>query len=363
MSPAAIDLVNWIGRKKALRPLGLLLSGYLTSKSFPEIAALSGRRIGVPIFGAYQSVLTGTTVKQNMTDGRVMFQTIEKFVNTYKPDIVMCTMADLAVEAEACGCGIKMPDDALPSVVRHLTLESIEDIKKLRVPDPYQDGRMPVFLQATSLFKKRFTLPQMSIVTGPFTLAAELMGVDIIARKVLKDPLLVLALMEYSLEVVQRYADAMVEAGADSIGVGDPSCSLLSAKAYRKFIFPFHKQLAENTSAPVVLHVCGKAGHLIELLSETGAAGMSLDSPTDLAAITGRVPPEVMIFGNLSPVEVLMMQGPEEVRVSTHALMRAMETVPNFGVMSGCDLPLDTPIENVSAMIQAIKDYRPGLTQ
>ena len=83
MCPAPIDLVNWIGRKKALRPLGLLVSNYLTSKSLPEIAAMSGRRIGAPIFGAYQASLSGTSVKQNMTDGRIMFESIEKFVTTY----------------------------------------------------------------------------------------------------------------------------------------------------------------------------------------------------------------------------------------------------------------------------------------
>lgn len=255
-----------------------------------------------------------------------------------------------------------MPENALPSVVEHLPIETIEDIKKLRVPDPRKDGRMPVFLEATRLFKQRFTLPQMAIVTGPFTLAAELMGVDIIARKVLKDPPLVLSLMQFALEVVQRYVDALVAAGADTIGVGDPSCSLLSAKAFAKFILPSHQQLVKNTRVPVVLHVCGKANHLIELLCETGAAGMSLDSPTDIAVLKGRVPPSVMIFGNLSPVDVIMMKNPAEIRRRTHALMREMEGIPNFGVMSGCDLPLDTPMENVNAMIQAIKDYRRNVT-
>ncbi len=362
MYPAPIDLVNWIGRNKAMRPVGLLMANFLTSRTLPQIAAMSGRRIGVPIFGAYQAVLTNTTVKQNMTDGPTMFSTIAKFVNTYKPDLVMCTMADLTVEAEACGCKIQMPEDALPSVVEHLPMESIEDIKKLRVPDPLKDGRMPVFVEATRLFKKRFTLPQMAIVTGPFTLAAELMGVDIIARKVLKDPPLVQALMHFALAVVQRYTNALVDEGADFIGVGDPSCSLLSAKAFAKFILPAHQQFVKNTKVPVVLHVCGKANHLIELLCETGAAGMSLDSPTDITVLKERVPPNVMIFGNLSPVDVIMMRNPAEIRSRTHALMRDMEGFPNFGVMSGCDLPLDTPIENVNAMIQAIKDYRPQAT-
>lgn len=360
MYPAPIDLVNWIGRKKALRPLGRLLSGYLTSKSLPAIAAMSGRRIGAPIFGAYQASLTGTTVKQNMTDARIMFRTIEKFVTAYRPDLAMCVLADLAAEAEACGCKISLPDDALPSVIEHLPLETVADIEKLRVPDPERDGRLPVFLEATRLFSRRFALPQMGIATGPFTLAAELMGVDVIARKILKEPPLVHALMEYALKVTQRYSLALVEAGVDSFGLGEPTASLLSAKAFRGFILPYLQRYVQAVPVPIVIHVCGKANHLVELLCETGAAGMSLDAPTDITLLKERVPPEVMIFGNLSPVEAIMMNNPEEVRNATHRLMQAMEDFPNFGVMSGCDLPLDTPLANVAAMIRAIKEYRPG---
>ena len=131
-------------------------------------------------------------------------------------------MADLAAEAEACGSKIKMPEDALPSVVEHLPIKTIEDIKKLRIPDPSTDGRLPVFIEATALFKKRFALPQFAIATGPFTLASELIGTDIIARKVFKDPPLVHALMQFSLKVLQRYSHALLEAGADLIGLRRP---------------------------------------------------------------------------------------------------------------------------------------------
>lgn len=360
MWPAPIDLVNWIGRKKALRPVGLLVSNYLARKSLTEIAAISGRRIGTPIFGAHQGQLNGTSVKQNMTDGRIMFETIEKFVTTHKPDLVMCTMADLSAEAEACGCKVKIPEDAMPSVVEHLPIETVEDVKKLKIPDPFTDARLPVFIDSTALFKKRFALLQMAISTGPFTLAAELLGVDIIARKIFKNPPLVHALMQFSLKVLLRHGHALAEAGAVVMGVGEPTCSLLSAKAYAEFILPYHQQYVKEMPVPVVLHVCGTANHLVELLCKTGAAGMSLDSPTDITKLKDRVPADTIIFGNLSPVHVLMMKKPSEVRASTHALMQDMKDFPNFAVMSGCDLPIDTPIENVGAMIKAIKEFKPN---
>ncbi|MBI4830661.1 MAG: uroporphyrinogen decarboxylase family protein [Candidatus Lindowbacteria bacterium] len=357
MSTGIIDVVNWIGRERALRPVGLLLRRSLGKKSFAQMAASSGRRIGAPIMGAYLAALTGTTVKQNLSDARVMFQTIEKYVTTFKPDFVMCTFPDLTAEAEACGCEINMPDNALPSVTVH-PFQSHESMKDLRIPDPYKDGRLNVFIEATRLFTKRFTLPKTAASAGPFTLAAELMGVDIITRKILKEPPLVHEVMEYSLQVIQRYNAELIKAGADVIGIAEPTCSLLSAKAFEKFVLPYLQRFTKGLSVPATLHICGRANHLIELMCKTGVTGLSVDAPTDITKLKDRVPPDIIILGNLSPVEVLMMKKPDEVREASLELLKAMENIPNFGLLSGCDLPVGTPMENIGAMINAVKEYR-----
>ena len=354
---ATIDKVNFIGRSKALRPVGLLLKKASGGKSMAQMAGGLGRRIGSPIMGAYLAQLTDTTVKQNLTDGRIMFETIEKFVTTFKPDFTMCTFPDLAMEAEACGCKLKMPENALPSVEVHI-VQTLDDLKKLSIPDPYKDGRMSVFIDATKRFTKRFTLTSTAASVGPFTLAAELMGVDIITRKIIKDPDLVHEVMKYSLKVVQRYNAELVKAGADSIGIAEPTCSLLSAKAFDKIVLPYLQEYTASLPVSASLHICGRAGHLIELMCKTGAVGLSLDYPTDILKIKDKVPPEIMIMGNLAPVEVLMMKTPEEVRAASLEMLKKMEGIPNYGLMSGCDLPVGTPMENIKAMLDAAKEYR-----
>jgi uroporphyrinogen decarboxylase len=357
MDMATIDKINFIGRNKALRPVGLLLKKASGGKSMAQMAGGLGRRIGSPIMGAYLAQLTGTTVKQNLTDGATMFKTIEQFITALKPDFAMCTFPDLAMEAEACGCELKMPDNALPSVEVHVVKDQ-SDLNKLTIPDPYKDGRMSVFIEATKLFNKRFTLTTTAASVGPFTLAAELMGVDIITRKVIKEPELVHEVMEYSLKVVQRYNEELIKAGADSIGIAEPTCSLLSAKAFEKMVLPYLQRYTESLSVSASLHICGRAGHLVELMCKTGAVALSLDSPTDITKIKDKVPPEIMIMGNLAPVEVLMMKTPEEVRQASLEMLKTMDDMPNYGLMSGCDLPVGTPIENIKAMMDAVKEYR-----
>jgi len=354
---STIDVVNFVGRSRALRPVGLLLKKASGGKSAAQMAAGAGRRIGSPIMGAYLSKLTGTTVKQNLTDGRIMFKTTEQFITAFKPDFVMCTFPDLALEAEACGCVLKMPDNALPSVDIHV-VQTQADLNKLSIPDPHKDGRLSVFIEATNLFSKRFTLPGTAASAGPFTLAAELMGVDIITRKALKEPELVHEVMEYALQVVQRYNEELIKAGADSIGIAEPTCSLLSAKVFEKMVLPYLQRYVKSLTVPASLHICGRANHLVELMCKTGVNGISLDSPTDIIKIKDKVPPDIIILGNLAPVEILMMKKPDEVRAATLEMLKAMEDVPNFGLLSGCDLPIGTPMENVEAMINTVKEYR-----
>jgi len=164
--------------------------------------------------------------------------------------------------------------------------------------------------------------------------------------------------MEYALQVVQRYNEELIKAGADVIGTAEPTCSLLSAKAFEKMVLPYLQRLTKSSPIPVTIHICGRANHLVELMCKTGVTGISVDSPTDITKIKDRVPPNVIILGNLAPVEVLMMKKPEEVRQAVLDILKAMEGVPNFALLSGCDLPVGTPMENVEAMINAVKEYR-----
>jgi len=340
-----------------LRPVGLLLKKAVGGNSLAQTAAKAGRRVGSPIMGAYLAQLTGTTVKQNLTDGRAMFETIEQFVTAFKPDFAMCTLIDLAAEAEACGAELKMPENALPSVAVH-PVQTQADLAGLSVPDPNKDGRLSVFIDATRRFARRFTLPQTATSAGPFTLAGELMGVDIITRKVLKEPALVHEVMEYSLQVVQRYNAELIKAGADNIGIAEPTCSLLSPKAFEQVVLPYLQRYTKSLAVPASLHICGRANHLVELMCKTGVDALSLDSPTDITKIKDKVPPDIMILGNLAPVDVLMMKNPAQVREATLGLLKAMKDVPNFALMSGCDLPIGTPMENIEAMMNTVKEYR-----
>ena len=114
--------------------------------------------------------------------------------------------------------------------------------------------------------------------------------------------------------------------------------------------------MIEQIERPTILHVCGQTSHIIETMCGTGAQGISVDL-VDLSSIVSRVPSEVVIVGNLSPVGTLLNGTAEEVRKETRDMLDKMREVPNYILATGCEIPLETPYENILAMVETVKNY------
>ena len=67
------------------------------------------------------------------------------------------------------------------------------------------------------------------------------------------------------------------------------------------------------------------------------------------------VPPDVVVIGNLDPVAVVAHSTPQEVYAATRELLDSMSKYSNFILSSGCDLPPETPLDNIRAMIDACR--------
>jgi uroporphyrinogen decarboxylase len=361
--PTPVDMFSALGRSQSLRllhrPIGLVmphLMGRMNRKLICGVIKLAGRRIAAPSCGSPATQLTGTTLSQNLGDGKVMFETIEKAVTTWRMDGDF-TFSDLTVEPEACGCEIEMPDNSLPYVLTH-PVQSPGDLSDLQVPDPYRDGRMPVFVECVSLLSKRFSLLTIAGGSGPFTLAGELMGTEKAAIATIENPDFLDELLEYCLEVNLRYMKALAKAGAEAILLGEPTGAILSPPSFRRFSGSYIKRLAEEVGRPVILHVCGNASHLIEEMCATGALGISVDGPTDMVDAAARVSPHTLVVGNLDPVEVFLGMDEQGVRSKTGEMLDSMSHYPYYVAASGCDLSPITPLENIEAFIDTVRDSR-----
>jgi len=227
------------------------------------------------------------------------------------------------------------------------------DLERLRVVDPLEDARIRSYIRTMELMSRSIPIPRAAYVTGPFTLAGLLMGASDIAMATITDPHLVHQTVHFCTDICIRYSRALTEAGADIIVILEPTATFLSPQAFAEFCGAYVREVIASPGAAgdAVLHICGDTSHILREMCATGACALSLDSPVDLRAAASRVDPEVILIGNIDPVGIMVQQSPQEVACATRRLLDSMAQCDSFILSTGCDLPYETPHENIDAFM------------
>jgi uroporphyrinogen decarboxylase len=317
----------------------------------------AGRRLVMPLMGYPGIQLNHTSIKQNEFNWGVQFWTLQTLVRVFEPDGIFVFM-DLSVEASALGLPVRFPLYESPTVEEHL-VEELDDLNQFLACDPLRDGRVIPYIETIRLLKQGLApgVIKGAYVTGPFSLAGLMMGANDIAIKTLMDESLVMGVLEVATSTTVRYARALVEAGADTIAILDPTAVILSPEQYERFSGQFTKRIVEELDVPCILHICGDATHLIPTMCQSGAQALSLDSAVSPTKAFELMPDDVVFIGNVDPVRIVRDGTPAEVRQAVHDLLEEVDGHKNFILSTGCDLPADTPVRNIHAFMDAAKEW------
>lgn len=346
-----IDLMNRFGQDKRFRLLGWLMLMGARKASLSSMCRTAGRRLVAAFAGAPAILLTQSTTKDALHDPKLLYKAVTYTVREMGLDI-LCLFADMSLEAEACGCQVLFDDINVPMVTTH-PVKTVDDLAKLKVPDPHRDGRMPVFLETMRLMKRNFTMLKVGEISGPFTLATTLAGTDMYLD-IRRNPQKARVVLDYCEKVLIRYGQALIDAGADNILIAEPAGSQLSASAYEDFSLAYTRKIIGSLSRPCILHVCGQAEHLVEKMCQSGAEALSVDD-VDIASVIKQVPNNIVIIGNISPLK-FAQSSPEAIEKETIDLLEAAKNRKEFFLAPGCDLAPQTPLENILAFVKAAKE-------
>jgi uroporphyrinogen decarboxylase len=200
-------------------------------------------------------------------------------------------------------------------------------------------------------------------VTGPYTIAGLLLGADEAAMWTITNPDMLHQICSIAEEIIIKYTNLLSEAGAEAICILEPSAVMLSPNHFEMFSANYIKQIIAKSkySGNFIYHVCGNSNHIIDKMIKSGVDALSLDSKEagiNLLEISKIVPNDVILIGNINPVGKILNGNEIEVEYETYSLLEQMHNVPNFILSTGCDLPFDTPIENIAAFVEVGKQYK-----
>jgi uroporphyrinogen decarboxylase len=263
-------------------------------------------------------------------------------------------------ESEAMGSVLTYGDGYPPRITEHVIRDYEDDLPRLRIPNPYRDGRLPVILEGIRRLKELCDgeIPVAGSVQAPFRHAAMLRGPENLMRDLFKNKEGVRGLMEVATESLIVWGIAVVHAGADIVWIPDPVASgdTVSPKVYENWVLPYAQRLVHairKTGAKILMHVCGDTSDRLKTLASTGVDGLSLDSKVDFGSAREALGPDYLLMGNVEPTDPLTIGKPETVYEHSKNVIEQAGKEGHFFLSSGCIIPDEAPVENMEAMFRA----------
>ena len=318
----------------------------------------------VPFVGVHGAHLIGVDAETYLKSSKHILNGISKAVDLYKPDGIPVAF-DLQIEAEILGCRLVWSKENPPAVVSHPLSEGIE-LESLRIPGK-NDGRIPVVLDAASALRKRYPdLGLYGLITGPFTLALHLLGTDIF-MKMFEDPDYVHKVMDFCSRVGIKHSEMLIEAGCDIIAVVDPMTSQIDPLSFETFVSPYARNIFDKIRSLEKLSsffVCGHAQQNIEVMCDCLPDNISIDENIPLDFVKEiALSKKISFGGNLKLTVVLLMGDADDVKRDTIACLDSGGKT-GFILAPGCDLPMQTPVENIQAVAEIVfSQYLQDLTR
>ena len=306
--------------------------------------------------------IAGENHRNFSSDPEIMCKVILAGLQKYETDAVYVS-SDNYLIAEAMGGQVLLPIDEPPRLLKTpaATIEEAVALPPLHITD----GRIPVILEATRKLRailQNEVFVKTCIDSAPFSAAASILGPEKFMLSLIDEPELCHILIENCVESVVRYGIAAAEAGAHGLAFGDSAAVLINRDMYQAFVLPYAKkaigELKRRTGLPVFYHICGNASHILDLMAETGADCLEIDSMVSMAEAKAVVNGKCVLEGNVRTIEAFLMGTPDDVRRETNAILDLFGNSGGVIISSACVIPRHSPSENVRALTDAVQQYR-----
>ena len=327
-------------------------------KTFTDTDIKLDRIPAYPIIGHHSAQLIGASVREFLQDPKIFVKAQVAAYERYRPDIIVMER-DLLMDVEVMGNELKFPEDSM-CISTRVALEDKGKLSRLQLADPTKDGRIPGYLESLAEAKRIISDAIVSaVVAGPWTIAIGLREAERLLRDTIKDPDFVHELMAFCTQESIHFGEAVypLKVGL-SFSEAPASCSLISPRIYREFIFPYHKQITDHFKEKKVgtgLHICGYADPILEDMVDTGMTNLSIDAPSDLAKAVALTRGKAVLIGNINTN--LFFSGTRQ--DMEQAIKNCMAMAPDdsgYILSSGCEVPGIAPPEKVEWFMEIVDE-------
>lgn len=280
-------------------------------------------------------------------------------------------------EPSAFGVEVDFRDGDIPAANERGWVKTDADLRKLERIDFVHSGlneRQIEFRQAMMRISEKYPVrflggpvfypganPALTHTSnGPFTNASHLMGAVEIFSAILEKPEFVHQLFEVITRKILNWLDycwQVEKLPARDLAWTDDLSAYLSAKTWRDMVLPYNKKIRDQFEW-ASLHMCGQTNHLLEIfthelkINEFQGFGWQVDLDRVARVMGGKV----VLLGNVNPL-VIATGTPGQVRAETRRVIEILAPCGGLIIQDGNNIPPESPIENINAMMEAAEVY------
>ncbi len=310
----------------------------------------------------HAAAFLGRTLWDVSRDGELMFQAHAAAYECYRQTPIMPGIDIYNLEAEAYGAVVQEPSGAGIPAISKPTFASAGELSRLKPLNPHRDGRIPLLIDVAGRLARRFPEADIRVpVSGPFSIASNLVGFETLLYEVATNPQAVAATLLHLVDGQVAFAEAIQQAGVDVAFFESAACPpLLSPEQFRRIELPAlassMQRIGEVVGHAVPCIVGGNTAPVVEAMLETGTGYLVCPYETDQGAFMKKVwdRTNVRIRVN-SDVELISHGSREQIRADADRIIRLVGGRPNVCMGTGA-LPYDTPPENVLMLMEYVRD-------
>jgi uroporphyrinogen decarboxylase len=253
-------------------------------------------------------------------------------------------------------------------IIKTHPVETETDLDTLNLPDPRRAGRIPYAMQFATL-QAQHGLPVFFSSRSPFTMAANICGLERFCRWMIRSPELCHGLIKMALTHTTNVLAVWAETfGAENLIVwmSNPSESnqVISPRHMERFALPYHvlyhQRLRELGVKRFGFHICGDQNRNLSTLADTSPwphpSILSFGHEVAISSAAKAFPNDI-IFGNIEP-NLFQVGSPNQIYETCRGIIMEGKRVSGGFIMApGCGVPATAPPVKVYAMTRAVLDF------
>ena len=323
----------------------------------------------VPAIYEHKGALIGKSPSAICRSAEYLYSGLREELAIYDPDMLVIGIDVYNVEAEALGCRVVYFEDSndCPGIAEPI-VNSAADLTKLHIPEPQRDGRMPLYLGVARQLQTELggEMILRGAVTGPYSMAAQLIGAEKFVLLTIEDPRFARQALEFCARVAAEFGRAFLKLGVEPIVFDSRATPVLASPrvvrelllpVYREYLFPELKS-AGGRFLPLVIG--GDTTSIIDDLIATGATQFLADPPSNLKRWHSRTLDAGLPL-RVNVDALLVNRGPVSA-VRQKAVEILSECSAHPGLLLGCGVvAYDGHPEYVLAIRQVLDEFAGGL--